>query len=209
MSLVLTESNGAGFEPVPPGTYPAVCYMMVGIGEQFSERFQNSSKQLIIGWQIPGETIEIDGEEKPRIVTKQYTASLNTKAKLRSDLIAWRGRDFTDEELKGFDIRKIVGAPCMVSVIHKQSSNGKVYANVTGVLALPKDMPKPTVSSPDDFVVYDVESDPLTGIDELPQWIADRIKKSTTYEERLYAEGAAPPEFTEITDEESEDSLPF
>ena len=209
MSLVLTESNGAGFEPVPPGTYPAVCYMMVGIGEQFSERFQNSSKQLIIGWQIPGETIEIDGEEKPRIVTKQYTASLNTKAKLRSDLIAWRGRDFTDEELKGFDIRKIVGAPCMVSVIHKQSSNGKVYANVTGVLALPKGMPKPTVSSPDDFVVYDVESDPLAGIDELPQWIADRIKKSTTYEERLYAEGAAPAEFTEITDDESEDSLPF
>ena len=209
MSLVLTESNGAGFEPVPPGTYPAVCYMMVGIGEQFSERFQNSSKQLIIGWQIPGETIEIDGEEKPRIVTKQYTASLNTKAKLRSDLIAWRGRDFTDEELKGFDIRKIVGAPCMVSVIHKQSSNGKVYANVTGVLALPKGMPKPAVSSPDDFVVYDVESDPLAGIDELPQWIADRIKKSTTYEERLYAEGASPATFTELTEDESEDSLPF
>lgn len=96
----------------------------------------------------------------------------------------------------------------MVSVIHKQSSNGKVYANVTGVLALPKGMPKPAVSSPDDIIVYDVESDPLTGIDELPQWIADRIKKSTTYEERLYAEGAAPPEMTEITDED-EDSLPF
>ena len=208
MSLVLTESNGAGFEPVPPGTYPAVCYMMVGIGEQFSERFQNSSKQLIIGWQIPGETIEIDGEEKPRIVTKQYTASLNTKANLRSDLIAWRGRDFTEEELNGFDIRKIVGAPCMLSVINKTSSNGKVFANVAGVLALPKGMPKPELSSPKDVVIYDLETDPLTGIDKLPEWIQNRIKKSTTYEERLYAEGATPPEMTELTDED-ESELPF
>ena len=208
MSLVLTESNGAGFEPVPPGTYPAVCYMMVGIGEQFSERFQNSSKQLIIGWQIPGETIEIDGEEKPRIVTKQYTASLNTKANLRSDLIAWRGRDFTEEELNGFDIRKIVGAPCMLSVINKTSSSGKVFANVAGVLALPKGMPKPELSSPKDVVIYDLETDPIAGIDKLPEWIQNRIKKSTTYEERLYAEGATPPEMTELTDED-ESELPF
>lgn len=208
MSLVLTESNGAGFEPVPPGTYPAVCYMMVGIGEQFSERFQNSSKQLIIGWQIPSETIEIEGKVEPRIVTKQYTASLNTKARLRSDLVAWRGRDFTDEELKGFDIRKIVGAPCMLSVINKQSSTGKVYANVTGILALPKGMPKPELSSQKDVVVYDLETDPLSGIDKLPKWIVDQIKKSSTYEERLYAEGATPPELTEITDD-SELDLPF
>lgn len=208
MSLVLTESNGAGFEPVPPGTYPAVCYMMVGIGEQFSERFQNSSKQLVIGWQIPSETIEIEGKVEPRIVTKQYTASLNTKANLRSDLIAWRGRDFTDEELSGFDIRKIVGAPCMLSVINKTSSSGKVFANVAGILALPKGMPKPELSSPNDVVIYDLETDPLSGIEKLPKWIVDRIKKSSTYEERLYAEGATPPELTEITDED-ESELPF
>ena len=97
----------------------------------------------------------------------------------------------------------------MLSVINKQSSTGKVYANVTGILALPKGMPKPELSPAVDVVVYDLETDPLSGIDKLPKWIVDQIKKSSTYEERLYAEGATPPELTEITDEESEDSLPF
>jgi len=207
MSLTVSESGGAGFDPVPAGTYPAVCYEMVDLGEQFSERFQNSSRQVLIGWQIPSETITIDGEEKPRVVSKQYTLSLNTKARLRSDLVSWRGRDFTDQELKGFDLKNIVGKPCMVSVIHKDS-NGKTYANVSGVLALPKGMPKPAVSSPDDIVIFDLDADPLEKINELPQWIADRIRRSSTYEERLYAEGAAPVEFVEEA-LDSEEDLPF
>jgi len=207
MSLTVSESGGAGFDPVPAGTYPAVCYEMVDLGEQFSERFQNSSRQVLIGWQIPSETITIDGEEKPRVVSKQYTLSLNTKARLRSDLVSWRGRDFTDQELKGFDLKNIVGKPCMVSVIHKDS-NGKTYANVSGVLALPKGMPKPAVSSPDDIIIFDLDADPLEKINELPQWIADRIRRSSTYEERLYAEGAAPVEFNEEPLEDESD-LPF
>jgi len=207
MSLTVSESGGAGFDPVPAGTYPAVCYEMVDLGEQFSERFQNSSRQVLIGWQIPSETITIDGEEKPRVVSKQYTLSLNTKARLRSDLVSWRGRDFTDQELKGFDLKNIVGKPCMVSVIHKDS-NGKTYANVSGVLALPKGMPKPAVSSPDDIIIFDLDADPLEKINELPQWIADRIRRSSTYEERLYAEGAAPVEFVEEP-LDSEEDLPF
>ena len=207
MSLTVSESGGAGFEPVPAGTYPAVCYQMIDLGEQYSEKFNNSSRQVLIGWQIPSETITIDGEEKPRVVSKQYTLSLNSKARLRSDLVSWRGRDFTDEELKGFDLKNIVGKPCMVSVIHKDS-NGKTYANVSGVLALPKGMPKPAVSSPDDIIIFDLDADPLEKINELPQWIADRIRRSSTYEERLYAEGAAPQDFTEEPLED-ESELPF
>lgn len=207
MSLTVSESGGTGFEPVPAGTYPAVCYQMIDLGEQYSEKFNNSSRQVLIGWQIPSETISIDGVEKPRVVSKQYTLSLNTKARLRSDLVSWRGRDFTDQELKGFDLKNIVGKPCMVSVIHKDS-NGKTYANVSGVLALPKGMPKPAVSSPDDIIVFDLDADPLEKINELPQWIADRIRRSSTYEERLYAEGAAPVEFNEEP-LDSEEDLPF
>lgn len=207
MSLTVSESGGGGFDPVPAGTYAAVCYEMVDLGEQYSERFNNTSRQVLIGWQIPSETITIDGVEKPRVVSKQYTLSLNTKARLRSDLVSWRGRDFTEQELKGFDLKNIVGKPCMLSIIHKDS-NGKTYANVSGILAMPKGTPKPALSSPDDIIIFDLDADPLEKINDLPQWIAERIRRSSTYEERLYAEGASPVEFTEELDED-ESELPF
>jgi hypothetical protein len=67
-------------------------------------------------------------------VSKFYTASLGEKANLRADLKNWRGRDFTDEELAGFDAKNILGKPCMLSI----TLNDKGKARVTGVMALPK-----------------------------------------------------------------------
>lgn len=208
MSLTISGNNGAGIAPIEPGTYPAVCYEMVDLGEQYSEKFGNSSKQVLIGFEIPSETIEIDGKVSPRVVSKQYGATLGKKSKLRSDLISWRGKEFTDEEIKKFDLKSIIGAPCMLSIINKDS-NGKTYANISGILALPKGMPKPKLSSPDAVVTFDLDTDPLEKINDLPQWIQDRIRRSPTYEQRLYAEGAAPVEFTEVTDDDLEDELPF
>ena len=64
------------------------------------------------------ELIEIGGEMVPRTISPRYTASLNVKSVLRRDLSAWRGRDFTQAELEEFNLRNIVGAPCLLQVIH-------------------------------------------------------------------------------------------
>lgn len=65
--------------------------------------------KIRIFWEIIGETIEINGEQMPRLVSKEFTLSLNEKSKLRQALQSWRGKAFTAEELQGFDLRKVLG----------------------------------------------------------------------------------------------------
>ena len=58
----------------------------------------------------------------------------NDKGTLRKDLQAWRGKAFTEDEQKRFDIKSILDKWCMLNVSHKPKKNGSgVYANVVGI----------------------------------------------------------------------------
>lgn len=215
MSLTVNENGGgAGIPILAEGSYAAVCYMLVDIGLQKNERYGNSSRKVIIGWEIADEFVEVDGEKKPRVFSARYTASLNEKAILRRDLAAWRGRDFTDDELKAFDLRSIVGAPCLVQVIHKDGGNGKTYANLASIMRLPKGMPAPQLTL--DKVIYDIDESPIDDVAKLPEWIANAVKSSESYHQRLEAMAGAQTdsgaaEFTEIAEDDvyGEGTLPF
>jgi hypothetical protein len=93
-----------------------------------------------VAWQI--EELRDDG--KRFVVYKRYTASLNEKATLRHDLESWRGRPFTAGELAGFDLESVIGANCILNVVHNPSKkdSGKVFANVAAVMPLMKGLPK-------------------------------------------------------------------
>ena len=65
-------------------------------------------------------------------------------------------------------------------------------------------------------VIYDIDESPLSDVDKLPEWIANAIKGSESYQQKLEAAvGApsdpAPGEFTELADEDvyGEGQLPF
>lgn len=211
MSLTTSAKGGASIAPLEPGTYPAICYGLIDIGVQYNETYKNSSPKIIIMWEIPGETITIDGEEKPRVMSQTYTSSLNERAALRRDLALWRGRDFTEAELASFDLKTIVGVPCLLTVVRREY-NGRTYANIGGVTKMAKGMEKPKGTLPK--VVFDLDNDPLDKIDSLPEWIQERIKKSETYKERLAGSGSAggvgvddDGYLAEIFDEDGE--LPF
>lgn len=204
MSLVISGSETPKYAPIAEGTHLAVCNMLVDLGMQYNEKFGKSNRKILIGWEIPDEPIEVDGETHGRSISQRYTASLNEKSSLRRDLASWRGRDFTAEELAAFDLKTIVGTSCLINVIHKEGNNGKLYANIAGIMRLPKGMAKAAPSEPP--VVFDLDKDPLDVIDTLPGFIADEIKRSSTYEERAYAEIKPPIE--ELT-EDDESGLPF
>ena len=189
MSLIINEGASTTIPLLPEDVYPAVCNMLIDLGEQYSEKFDKLSRKVLIGWELPGEVLE-NGET--RRLSNTYTASLNSKGNLRKDLISWRGRDFTVDELKKFDLRNIVGAPCMLSVIHKEGQNGK-YAAIGGIMKLPTGMPMPTLSN--GYIILDLDEE---GVEEkmeaLPEWIQTRIKESETWkhlqeaiDEREYA----------------------
>lgn len=185
MSLYVNEGAGSTIPLLPEDVYPAVCIMLVDIGEQYSEAFDRVTKKIIISWELPGEKLD-NGEA--RRLSNAYTASLNAKGNLRKDLTSWRGRDFTAEELKKFDLRNVVGAPCLLSVIHKVGKDGQKRAVIGGIMKLPKAVPVPQATTK--AVVFDLdEPDAAQKMNDLPEWIQKRIEESETWK-NLQAEAS-------------------
>lgn len=206
MSLKISEngSGGGSFSILAEGTYTATCYMLVDLGLQHNERYGNSSRKVLIGWEIADEYVEVDGKKEPRIFSTRYTASLNEKAILRRDLAAWRGRDFTEAELEEFNLCNILDAPCLINIIHKEGGNGKTYANLASIMKLPKGMPAPVATLPK--VVYDIDENDPADVEKLPEWIATTIRSSESYQARLMA-GADYSQFSDL--DEADGELPF
>lgn len=205
MSLTISEKKeGSSVPMLEPGTYPAVCSMLVDLGLQYNENWKTSARKVAIGWEIIGETVMVGGEEQPRTFSKIYTASLNEKATLRRDLNAWRGRPFTDAELAAFDLKSIVGTPCLLTIIHNTGSNGNTYANLAGIASLPRNFPKPSLSIAP--TIYDIDSDDPSVVDTLPKWIAEKIKASSSYQEKL---ANATATFHDLPDSADDGELPF
>lgn len=206
--LTISENTASRIPPIEPGTYPAVCYGLIDLGEQFSETYQKWSRKVLIMWELPGEIIDTgSGDVGNRVISQKYTASLSDRAALRRDLIAWRGRDFTPEELKGFDLHTIVGAPCLLNIVHRDYQ-GNTYANIGGVMKLPKGMAveKPTMA----HVVFDLDTDDLAVVETLPEWVQKQVKESRQYKERTGNAPAADMKMDDFREDvEDEDDVPF
>jgi hypothetical protein len=203
MSLIISEkSKGPSVPMLEAGTYSAVCCELIDLGLQYNEEWKSSSRKVLVGWEIVGETVNVNGEAQPRIFSKTYTMSLNEKAALRKDLNAWRGRPFTEEELKAFDLKTIVGAACMLTIVHQTSKNGKTYANLASIGGIPKGFPKPGLTV--EPTIYDIDESSPDVVNTLPSWIADIIKQSPSYTERV----ASYSPLQELPDED-DGALPF
>lgn len=167
MPIIATAGDGKTFTPAPAGLHQAVCVDVVDMGlleVTYAGKTKKQHKVRIV-WQLDLDTDDL----KPFTVQKRYTLSLHEKATLRKELESWRGRPFTDEELAGFDLEKLLGANAQVNVQHT-TKNGETYANVISIVPLGRGMQKLT---PRDYVrVKDraeasPDPEPLT-VDDIP-----------------------------------------
>lgn len=178
MAIYATNS-GTQRDPVPVGNYIARCYQMIEIGT-VREIILGKPKTLTkvrIGWELPTETREFrqgDGE-KPLVISKEYTLSMNEKSNLRKDLKSWRGKDFTEEEAAKFDITVLLGKACMLNVIH----NAKGYEEIAGITSLPKGMAAPAQVNKTFELNYDSFNQEL--FDSLPDFIKQKMQGSLEY----------------------------
>lgn len=181
MLTATAKPTGSSVPPLEAGTYVARCVQLVDLGDQMNELAGRLQRQVMILWEIPSERLEINGEDKPRVMSKTYTLSLSDRAKLRADLETWRGLPFSDEELKGFDLRNILNKGCMLTVVTKASkTTGKPYNTIGGVSKLIRGLEVPAAETP--IFAFDLDDkDSLEAIEALPNWIRERIEQSETY----------------------------
>ena len=163
--------------PVEPGVYMAVCIGFIDLGEQYSEQFKSHSNKGMYIWELPGETIEIDGEQKPRQLSKEFTISSSSKGNLRKFIESWNGKSYSDDEFLEFDLFDQVGKPCQLNVVLSES---KEYANVDNLMPIPKGFPAPVTDTKQ--IRWDMEHWDDAVFAELPEWIQDKINKSSQYQ---------------------------
>lgn len=210
MAIIAPKSGGLNLpkKVVPAGSHVSRCYSMIQIGTVESEYLgeKKTLHKVMIDFELPLETaIFREGEpEKPFVISKEYTLSFHEKSTLRSHLQSWRGKAFTDEEAAKFDITKLVGATCMLNVVHKASADGtKTYANIASISPIPKGLTCPEQVNPTRILAYDSWNQDV--FMSLPEWLADKISATPEYKSKFSMEKAVVLDVVST----DEDPLPF
>ena len=213
MSMVASDNGGIEIPKLEGGVYRSISSAMVDLGLQKSEKFKTTQRKFILIWTIQGEEVEINGEKQARQISKEYSFSLNEKSTLRKDLQSWRGKVFTDEELRGFNLLNVLNVACQLQIVLDEK-NGKQYNNIAGIMSLPKGT---KISPLDDVYYFDIENmETWSNWGRITKWIQERIKKAENFESsglKKYVE-----EYEEVIKEQEEkdpelksanDDLPF
>jgi len=141
---VIARNNKADFEQPPVGVVQAVCAFVEDIGTHQSEYNGKPiiKHQVIVCWELSEKMTKDDRAGTPFTMSKFYTLSLSEKANLRKDLESWRGKAFTDEELDGFDLEKLIGANCLLNLVADKKRDGSDTVKILAIMPLTKGTPK-------------------------------------------------------------------
>ncbi len=182
---IYAEKKDSDFIQVEPGTYVARCYSMIEIGTVETEfnGEKKKSRQVNITWELPTETAVFKEENGPEpfVVSKTYNLSMHEKSTLRKDLESWRGQGFTEAEAKHFDITKLLGKPCILSIIHEfgKTDPTKKYVRISSISKLMKGQECPPQINQTRLLSFENWDENL--FKALPEWLQDKIKSSEEY----------------------------
>ena len=125
---LLARDNAQEWELPSEGLHDAVCCDVVDLGE--SETRWGKRHRVQLRWQLDEET----SDGKPMLAMRTLGLSLAEKSTLRPLLEAWRGVRFNAAELKGFDLERLINAPCQVQIMYNVVDDGHTFANVHTVI---------------------------------------------------------------------------
>ena len=189
MALIAKADSSGSFTPVPTGLHLARCYRIIDLGTQESEYMgvKKMLQKVMLQFEVHSEdesgnpTVTAKGE--PLSISKNFTLSLGDKATLRNDLKTWRGRDFTSDELRGFELKNVLGVWCTLSIIKAMGRDGtKEYTNISGIMPVSPQQRK--AGLPNGF-----NEPKLYSIDEHDQALFE------TFSDNLRAKIMASPEY--------------
>ncbi len=217
-------SSDSKFEKklIKEGNHLGICYSFIDLGthaEDYMGNIKNIHK-VQIGWELSNlkdTYTDKDGNEQDYIpvIFKDYTDSLNEKANLRKDLVGWRGKDFTVGELKGFEMKSILGTACLLNIIHKVSKTGNSYEKIQDVTKVPDGMNLPELSRATRFLSFQEQPYDENLLNSLPEFLQNKIRQSPEYnadENQTFDDGTPLPEKPAKTQDEINEAnsdIPF
>lgn len=201
--MLLPRPNEKEFETAPAGTFAARCYRFVDLGTQPKEYMGTTSYKRMIGlsWELPDELMK-DG--RPFSIYQKYVWSMSEKATLRKHLESWRGQKFQDSDFGegGFDTKKLIGVPCMLSIVHAAKGD-KTYANISSVSKVMKGYEvAPAVN---ETLYFSLDGFDQSVFDKLSQGMRETIMRSPEYVQIKQP----AKNHDEVNEYNHDDSIPF
>jgi hypothetical protein len=189
MSFIASDSGS--FSILEPGVYPARCVSVINLGMQNNDfdASQKPKQRMAFEFEVIGESRD-DGDAL--LMYKEFTLSLHSSSALRPFLEAWRGRAFSETELKGFDVSTTLGAACRLLVNHKTTVKGQ-RAVIDGIQAVRQSEVGPARSP---LLKYDADCLDLEILQKLPKFIQEKIAKAVKPEPEPVA--IPKPEFDDL-----------
>ena len=142
------------------------------------------SNKIRVSFELPHEMRDFGGEEKPMVISKEYTLSLHEKSNLRRDLEGWRGKSFSNKELAHFDITNLISKECNISIIHKTSKSGNEFAQIGSISGITKGTGCPKQFN-DSFIFNYGDNFNEEWLELQPEWIKDQIKNTDEYKSKM------------------------
>lgn len=189
MSLKLSNQKKGGGGVAQPiievGTYPARLVRVIDLGLQARQPYKGQEKPPAHMVDLTYEMLDVfmvgaDGEEdeaKPRWLSESITIH-HPSADLAISTKRAKALDPDDDH--DFDLSAMVGAPCMITIVHKESK-GKTYANIGNVTPMrAKDAAKaPELKNKP--VVFDLDAPDMEVFNNFPDWIKEKITSNLEY----------------------------
>lgn len=171
MGIVNDFKGGGDFGRIGEGTFPARVVQVIDLGRQEGEYqgVPTCKPTLWITFELPTETITIDGVEKPRWLSKEFTKSTNEKAWLMKLMTGL----YTSDEIDDVEtFEDFLGRPLLVEV--GTTSGGK--DKLVGCTKLVAGMKVAELYN--DTKYFDIESPNTDVFESLPDFLQEKIKES-------------------------------
>jgi len=191
MSLVAKDSDN-GFTPVPPGMHLARCYRIVDLGTQRSE-FQGvikNQRKVMLQFEVHGEddagNAIVTQKGEPMSISKNFTLSLADRATLRTDLQTWRGKEFTADELRGFELKNVLGAWAMLNISKSLGKDNKEYTNIATINSVPKQLRATLPVSSNKIAMFTIDDPDMVMFETFSKTLKGKIEASPEWQSRSY-----------------------
>jgi hypothetical protein len=119
---------------------------------------------------------DIKLKDKPFSITKTYTMSLHEKSNLRKDLISWRGKPFTQDEITVFEPKKLLGVCAQLNLIESGE-----YINIASISPVAKDYKAPAPVNPPVYFSLVPEEFDQSVFDSFSDYLKAKISASPEY----------------------------
>jgi hypothetical protein len=180
------------FKQVPPGMHLARCYRIIDMGTQ-ATTWKGATKQqpkVMLQFEVhsedaSGHALTTDKGE-PLSISKNFTSSLNENAILRQELENWRSRAFTLEELDGFELKNVLGAWALLSVVKETGNDGNEYTNISSINPVSSQMKKAGLPDPHNELKYfDLDSPDMELFETFSNKMKEKIQNTPEWKKRF------------------------